>query len=188
MPKSAALLVGTNLPPAPPTHLAGIPVVTGHICLGVPRTNPPAPLPRPLGPYPLRSSQLPPPAVQPPALPAAVEAWRLRIQRASQRLNRVAALPLSVMGRGQASSAYCLSTFTYHAEFTGLPPAAAAFAAQAAHRIGRGIPAHLLYGSPPVGGFGFLPLVADPHALPPPMASPPFLIHCNSAAHIQGAG
>ena len=169
--KSAALLVGIDLPPDPPTHLAGIPVVTGHVCLGVPRTNPPAPLPRAPGPYSLRSLQQPMPAVRPPEVPAAIEAWRLRIQRALQRLNRVAALPLSVMGLGQASSAYCLSTFTYHAEFTGLPPAAAAFAAAAAHRIGRGIPANLLHGSPVVGGFGLLPLVAHTTARHAAMAS-----------------
>jgi hypothetical protein len=72
-------------------------------------------------------------------------------------VGRVGRMPLSAIGRGLAASTYALSTFLYHAEFTGLPPSLSDFTHRAASVIGPGVPAPLLTGRPCEGGFGLLP-------------------------------
>jgi hypothetical protein len=148
------------VPPLPhPPAVAGIPVVSETISLGVPQRNPPPPLPLPARAYPTRHAlRPPPPPAAPPPSPLADRQWAARLATATARQARLDRLPLSAMGRGLATSTYTFSTFLFHAEFDGLPDAASAFAASAAANMSRPVPPALLTGSPSVGGFGLLPL------------------------------
>jgi hypothetical protein len=169
--KSAVLLLGHEQQPAP-AALGDIPVVAHHTSLGLVRHNvPPPPRPHAVRRYPLRSQDRPDPQPIPPEHPAAATAFQARVARAESRLSEVLRLPFSVMGHGLAASAYSFSTFLYHAEFRSLPLSAQAFVRSAYRRIGRGVPAVLLPGSPSQGGFGTLPVLEHVQARHAAMAA-----------------
>ena len=50
--------------------------------------------------------------------------WPARLASSKRRYSQLAGLQLSAFGRGFGCGAYGVSTFLYHAEFTGLPPPA----------------------------------------------------------------
>jgi exonuclease III len=162
--KSNILMAGdVPLAPAPPDALAGIPVVTTTVALAIPHSNTPALLPAPEHAYGTRSTAQP---AQHQPYPAPVQQshaldWTRRLAGATAALARVGRLPLSYMGRGLAASAYALSKFLYHAEFTGLPIDIGPLQRniQATVRHTAAIPYPLLTGRPADGGFGLLPLV-----------------------------
>jgi len=104
------------------------------------------------------------------AAPAA--AWPDLLEGVKGCYARLASLPrMSVFGRGFASAAYGVSKVLYHAEFTGLPPAAALAELQrvTAKVVSRGqapadttprfagLAGWVLPGRPAEGGFGTLP-------------------------------
>ena len=164
IPKSVAVAVGQPLPDPLPADLAGIPVATDRLHLGVPCSNPPPRPPLPARRHATRAALRPVPhPVAPPSAVAMAAATR-RVEAARTALASVARLPLSAIGLGMAVSTYALSTILYHAEFAGLPPAAPTLAAQAGRTVARDIPLPLLTGSPALGGFGLLPLVQHTQA------------------------
>jgi hypothetical protein len=100
--------------------------------------------------------------------------WEGRLAEVERRNTKLAALPLSMFGRGLSVAGYAVSTLLYHAEFAGLPPDAqlqrlqsqlarvvehAQAPGAATPRRFTGIGQGLLAGSPKGGGFGMLPLV-----------------------------
>ena len=96
--------------------------------------------------------------------------WEATKSRLFDSFDRISRFPLTVFGRGMASSAYGASRILYQAEFAALPPMAVTQAIdQATARLvdrklppdGRsgfaGVSFPLLLGSPLDGGFGVLP-------------------------------
>jgi hypothetical protein len=150
LPKCALLPVGL-LPadtPPPGSAMCGIPVVAAATALGLTFTNG-------LG-------------------EVAGADWDARVAAVLDRHDKVARLQtLSAMGRGLAASGYGVSRLLYHAEFAGMPPAAALTRLRSAtarlvdgghrpsdrERHPTGVPHALLAGSPADGGFGLLPWV-----------------------------
>ena len=160
--KSAALLIGVPPPQPTPTSLAGIPVVSSFLSLGIPQVNPPPPPPNITHGH-FTRSRLRPPTSPPglaPSSPLVREAWASRLQGALKRTSLLARLPLSALGRGLATSSYALSRFLYFAEFTGLPPDDSSTFSSLARAVSPTVPIALLTGSPACGGFGLLPLRA----------------------------
>ena len=171
--KSAALLMGAPHPLPMPHMLAGIPVVQHTISLGVPQSNPAAPLlQQHEHQHDTRSSLLPPRLLAEPDTPENVRAaWDRRVSRAKQRLITISRMHLSAMGRGQAASAYALHRVLFHAEFAGIPSDDGDLGHTAATIVSDTVPHDLLSGSPSCGGFGLLPLHAHVQARHASMAS-----------------
>ena len=105
----------------------------------------------------------------------AVVDWPPLVNKFHQRLQKLGKLPLTVFGRGFASSAYAVSVLLYQAEYMGAPPAAllrnitSHVAAMVDHkadplapastsRTFSGITSDHQVGSPREGGLGVLPL------------------------------
>jgi exonuclease III len=96
--------------------------------------------------------------------------WPQLLEGVRGCFTRLAGLPLSVFGRGFASAAYGVSKVLYHAEFTGVPPAAAVtelcrvtakvverqLPPASTLRKFAGVPGWALVGRPAEGGFGAL--------------------------------
>jgi len=177
--KSKAVLFGRPLPvEACPASIAGIPVVQDVRSLGIPQSAgaalPPRCPPQPSRPN-TRAALRPDPAVvaaaaQPPS-PFALAAWQSRLQGARIRLRSIAALPLSAMGRGIATSTYATSTLQYFCQFAGVPPEAelrelqAAVARAVCGGASRAFSRPILISRPSEGGVGLLPLEEHTRAL-----------------------
>ncbi|KAJ9526737.1 hypothetical protein QJQ45_017518 [Haematococcus lacustris] len=149
--KSSAVLIGVPLP-SPPTHLAGIPVHHSATSLGIQQANPTLSSPTPRHTRATRASLRPPNTLSPHPDPATSSAWEERLRQATKHLHRLNGLPLSTMGKGIASSTYALSTFLYHAEFSGLPPTLPTFTHTLYHLMVKNLPYPLAIGRPADGG------------------------------------
>ena len=169
---------------------ATIPVRDAVTSLGLPRTNPPPPARAPTHTYNTRAALRPIPQ-DPPPLPLAIQqAWASRLAAASNTLHRIMALPLSEIGRGQAASSYAISTFLYHAEFSGMPPHLPQIITELRRAVAPGVPWCILTASPKEGGFGVLPVNQHiqarhaawavrlvHHLLQPPSPTTPHWVH-----------
>ena len=146
--KTQLLFIGKPLPHPLPTTIAGMPVVHKAKALGLWYEE----------------------------FTGAVSVdWTEMLDKATQRLNKISRCKLSVFGRAFACNAYALSTFLYHAEFTGVDASflanlttrmAAVIDRSQPHRpagpAGRkftGVAAANLVGHPKNGGFGLMSVV-----------------------------
>lgn len=152
LPKCAILPLGlpAQLAVPLPTALCGIPVVPSASTLGLRFSDTSAPS--------RRVSEVD---------------WSQALTTVRAAYRRLAALPLSVFGRGYGASGYGVSTLLYHAEFSDPPPPVLQeLTSLSARLVDRGsapgarlrpgqrlpgVPTELLFGSPLNGGFGLLP-------------------------------
>lgn len=172
--KSAILPVGVHQQHVPDS-IHSIPVVSSISSLGITHYNTGEYVPEPQPPhshtYQLR--QRPPDPVPSPVHGSEQQQWQRLADRLEATCTRVAALPLSAMGRGAAATAYAASQVLFHAEFSDVPPQQFAAIQQSLHYMVdtghprtrrpvslqpvRGLRNHFLYGHPRAGGFGLLP-------------------------------
>ena len=159
--KCSAVPMGPVIPGGLPPTLAGMPVVDCLISLGVPVQNsapPPAQQP-PRAQVTRNTSHQLPPFPDMPVAEKALQAKDKRVSIASHRIDRISSLPISVIGRGQSTGSYALSTFFYHTRVCGPWPEIKQVGARAERAVSCDIrPVSLLYGPPRAGGFGLLPL------------------------------
>ena len=149
----------------PPAAVAGVPVRSAAVSLGIVVFNPAPPPPRRQSDRVTRAQSRPAPATHDAPAPDLLDAvTRDKVAAALACQARVARLHLSDIGRCMAASTYVLSPVLYHAEFNGLPRALLDLAAAIAREVAPGVPADLLCGPPSQGGFGLLPFAAHVHA------------------------
>ena len=149
--KCQLLPIGRHVPCCTlPSIVCSIPVVVAATTLGLSFTNSPP--------------------QEPPSPPHLSDAWTARLATVQGAYTKLSKLSLSTFGRGFASAAYGISTLLYHAEFAGLPEAAAAtldgltkklvdrgLNPSSLKRVPPGISSSFLPGHPRLGGFGCLP-------------------------------
>ena len=158
--KSFILPIGTPLPLPLPQEVAGIPVVSSAVTLGLTFSNP--------------SPHHPHPSAD----------WAQLAAKVDASYDKISRLGLSMFGRGYASAGYGISKILYHAEFSDIPPDILSHLCLSTARLvdrnwkpGRGlpgVPVSLLPGAPR-NGFFWLFSLERTHTCPScPLGCPPF--------------